>query len=178
MAGSTSPTARPPGLRAKLFSRMLRALVPLAAAGVLLAGCSSDSEDNTGSGGSGSTEYKCTQATDTYSVGLSKLSSEGVFEVVLMDADPAPPSKKENTWMVHVKDAAGNDVSGATLTVNPNMPEHGHGSSQTTTVTDLGDGMYELSPVYLQMAGYWAIPITVTLGAESDTAQFDFCVAP
>lgn len=178
MAGSTSHAARAPGGRANHFARILRALAPLVTASVLLAGCSSDSEDNGGSGGSGGTEYKCTHATDTYSVGLSKLGTEGVFEVMLMDADPAPPSKKQNTWTVHVKDADGNDVSGATLTVNPNMPEHGHGSTQTTAVTDLGDGMYELSPVYLQMAGYWAIPITVTLGSESDTAQFDFCVAP
>lgn len=154
-----------------------RLLLPLGISGLVLAGCSSDSTDNEGSGGTGST-YTCTHATDTYEVGLSKMTGKGMFELMLMDADPAPPAKKENTWMVHVKDADGNDVAGATLTVNPNMPEHGHGSTQTTTVTDMGDGMYELKPVYLQMAGYWAVPITVTMGSDTDTAQFDFCVAP
>ncbi len=178
MPGSTNHAARALGRSVKRSTRIAsRLLLALATSGLLLAGCSSDSSGNDGSGGTGS-EYKCTHATDTYSVGLSKMGSKGMFEVMLMDADPAPPAKKDNTWMVHVKDAQGNNVVGATLGVNPNMPEHGHGSTQTTVVTDMGDGMYELKPVYLQMAGYWAVPITVTMGADTDTAQFDFCVAP
>ncbi|MCA9642897.1 MAG: FixH family protein [Polyangiaceae bacterium] len=160
------------------FSRSLRLLVPLATSALLLGACSSDSDDPSGSGGTGNSEFSCKHATDTYSVGLSKMSSKAMFEVMLMDADPAPPAKLANTWMVHVKDASGNNVSGATLSVNPNMPDHGHGSTQTTVVTDMGDGMYQLTPVYMQMAGYWAVPITVTMGADTDTAQFDFCIAP
>ncbi|MGE0326121.1 MAG: FixH family protein [Polyangiaceae bacterium] len=177
MATPTSGAFQRPS-RLKRFTRSLRWAGPLTASALLLAACSSDSDGNDGSGGTGNTEFSCKDATDTFSAGLSKMTTTGMFEVMLMDADPAPPAKLANTWMVHIKDANGDNVSGATLTVNPNMPAHGHGSSKAVAVTDMGDGMYQLDPVYMQMAGHWAVPISVTMGADTDSAQFDFCIAP
>lgn len=157
--------------------RSLGAAVATVALSALCAGCGSDSEEPQGSGGSGNT-FSCSQQTDTYSVGLAKDSSKGTFRVELMDAEPAPPQKRTNVWMIHLSDAQAAHLSGVDVRVTPRMPEHGHGSTEQTAVTDLGDGMYELNPVFLHMAGYWVIEISVTQGGQTDTAEYEFCITP
>jgi hypothetical protein len=57
------------------------------------------------------------------------------------------------------------------------MPDHGHGSAVKPSVTFTGsDGKYAVSRVYLAMAGYWEITVTVVRGASSDEARFGFCI--
>jgi hypothetical protein len=115
---------------------------------------------------------------DAYAAGMEKQGAEGKLRVRLVEGDPAPPAKGENTWTIQVLDAAGAPVSGATLTVTPRMPDHGHGSGVVPSVMDLGtDGEYEISAIDLAMAGLWEVTILVTTGAgESDTVKFAFCV--
>ncbi len=79
----------------------------------------------------------------------------------------------QNTLMITVKDAASAAVSDATVTIDPQMPAHGHGSSETAVVTDNGDGSYTASPVTLQMSGAWTIGVAASKGADIGTTTFD-----
>src|SRR4051812_30181443 len=63
---------------------------------VSLAACGTDS--------TGDDEVDCTKVTgtDTFVVGLDKAGMSGTLDFKLMSADPAPPSRDDNAWIVQV----------------------------------------------------------------------------
>jgi hypothetical protein len=70
----------------------------------------------------------------------------------------------QNRLHLVLEDQVGRHLAGATFAVVPSMPMHGHGSSETPVVTDLGQGEYEAFPVTFQMPGAWTVAIDATLG--------------
>ena len=91
---------------------------------------------------------------------------------ITMKMEPASPKVGQNVMTLTVKDKEGEPVVGAEITVDPQMPAHGHGSSEKAKVEDLGDGNYKASPVTLQMKGDWEITVTVKAGDKSGTKVF------
>jgi hypothetical protein len=153
-----------------------RPLVPSLVLALLLAACSSSTGDG-GTSGSGTTSACATDdRKDIYTAGLAKQTS-GALSVKLMDASPAPPAKQSNTLTFVVTDAAGKPVDGATVSITPFMPDHGHGSSVKPTVTPMGGGTYDAKNVYLPMPGLWRLTVTVQMPdvAAQDVA-FSFCI--
>jgi len=126
--------------------------------------------------------YNCAAETraDTFVVGLDKVGDASKLDFKLMTADPAPPTRGDNTWELQVSAMAagvvGNGVAGAQLTATPFMPDHQHGSPVQVAITDMGSGKYELAPVNLWMPGLWETTVQVTSGATSDQAVFRFCI--
>jgi len=112
---------------------------------------------------------------ETYAAGLEHTGSNELFTFVLESADPAPPAKGNNDWMVQILDADSNPVTGATFTVTPFMPDHGHGTSVTPQTSE-GTGDYTISPLYLFMPGLWEVTIRVDSGSDTDTTKYDFCI--
>jgi hypothetical protein len=149
-----------------------------------LAACSSSSGGDDGTSGStsgasgGTTSAACAQDTrkDIYTAGLAK-QTPGALSIKLMEATPAPPQKQSNEMTLQVVDAAGKPVDGATLSVTPYMPDHGHGSSVKPTVTAKGGGVYDVTNVYLPMPGLWRLTVTVQMpNAAPQDAAFAFCI--
>jgi hypothetical protein len=141
------------------------------------AGCGSGggaaSPDATGKLSSCATETRAVM----YTPNLSRMSDMGAFTAVLVDSEPGPPIKGTNDWTVRILDAAGNPVDGLAITAVPKMPDHPHPPSVLPVVTDKGGGVYDLAPVYLFMAGYWTVTLTLqpTAGA-ADTVTFPICI--
>jgi hypothetical protein len=160
-------------------------LLPLALAGLLVtmaaAACSSsDDGSSSSSGASGTSGTTGACATDTrkdiYTAGLAKQTS-GALSVKLMQATPAPPAKQSNALTFVVTDAAGKPVDGATLSVTPFMPDHGHGSSVKPTITPMGGGTYDVTNVYLPMPGLWRLTVTVQMpNVAAQDVAFSFCI--
>lgn len=120
-----------------------------------------------------------TQVADTFTVGLDHHGSAGRLDFAMMSADPAPPARGNNTWLVQIDTMTdGSDtapLTGATMTVTPYMPAHGHGTPVTVIVTEGSGGQYTLSPVNLWMPGVWQTTIDVT-SPVTDSAVFTFCL--
>ena len=38
-------------------------------------------------------------------------------------------------------------------------------------------GQYEVAPLYLFMAGYWTITLTITVGTVTDSVVYSLCLA-
>ncbi len=95
--------------------------------------------------------------------------SDFVFEATI---DPSPPIVGQNTMTFALKDLAGNPVVGAALSVDPEMPQHGHGSPEVPVVQDLGGGQYKASPVSLIMVGRWEVTVTASQGALRGKKMF------
>jgi hypothetical protein len=115
---------------------------------------------------------------DTYAPNLTKTGKSGLFQFVLVSANPAPPALNNNSWVLRVVDAKGNPLPGASIvSVTPFMPDHGHGTSAVPMATPNGDGSFTVAPLYLYMAGLWQITIVAQSGTQKDSAVFSFCIA-
>ena len=112
---------------------------------------------------------------EEFFVGLSKT---GTFVTAsFVSADPAPPSRGDNTWVLSFADSEGEPLDGLDIEVSPMMPDHGHGTSIVAEVNPTGvAGEYTLAPVNMFMVGYWEITLDVTLGDQHDEIMFRFCV--
>ncbi len=147
----------------------------LAVAGLsLTAGCDHDEHGNHHDGHDSSESGEL--EADEYSEGMVKECDGGLFSVAL-SSEPGPPAKGVNSWTLEVSDHSGAAVEGATLTVTPTMPEHGHGSQSVALVTDKGGGQYWVTPVDLHMAGLWEVEIAIEEGETEDEVHFLFEIA-
>lgn len=155
----------------------------LLAAGLGLA-ASSPSLLIVGCGAPGSSAADMTQSStcaaetraDAYAAGIQHASATKLYNVTLVTSTPGPPQKGDNTWLVRVADAGGAAVDGATVAVNPTMPDHGHGTPIKVVVTPMGGGQYQLTPLNLFMSGLWRIEINITTMKGADQAAFQFCI--
>jgi len=141
-------------------------------------GGSSGTSGTSGTSGASGTTSACATDTrkDVYTAGLAKQTA-GALSVKLMEATPAPPAKLSNALTFHVTDAAGSPVDGATLSVTPFMPDHGHGSSVKPSVTPKGGGAYDVTNVYLPMPGLWRLTVTVQQpNVAAQDVAFSFCI--
>jgi len=113
---------------------------------------------------------------DAYEAGMAK-RTEGGLRIVLVRADPAPPARLDNSWVLYVEDPEGEPMEGAQLPLDPQMPDHGHGSPREAVVKELGDGEYHAEPRALIMPGYWTVEVSVRLDdASPESVSFGFCV--
>ncbi len=116
---------------------------------------------------------------DIYRVGLWHEGSR--VRVAFVDAFPAPPQLYDNTWIISITDLDGVPLNDAGVEVLPSMPIHGHKGSVPSEVRSMEQpGQYQLDPVYLAMAGLWAVElrITETDALAHDTVTFTFCIEP
>lgn len=152
----------------------MRGISLLVAFTLATAGCGGGGGDEGGSGGAAGSAG--TAGCDTFSAGMAKTTPAGTV-VTLESATPAPPEKGYNTWMIGIADGAGAPVDGASLTVTPFMPEHGHGSPVTPSITPQGAGKYEIDKVNFMMPGVWETTIEVAPpGGKPESVMFGFCI--
>lgn len=132
-----------------------------------------------GGGDPASTKVNCAieDRDDTYVAGLEKPGAKGVLTVRLVESQPGPPLKGDNTWVVEVRTAAGELVNDAMITPVPFMPDHNHGTSIKPKVTFQGAGRYQIAPLNLFMSSLWRVQIDVkTPEGAMDGAAFFFCI--
>jgi hypothetical protein len=125
----------------------------------------------------------CTKVTnvDTFVVGLEHHGEVGLLDFQLMSADPAPPARDDNTWVVQINAMAsgvvGAPITGASLVVTPYMPAHGHPAGKEVLITPMATaGQYQLAPVNLWMPGVWETTIEATQGTTMDSTVYRFCI--
>jgi hypothetical protein len=110
----------------------------------------------------------------TYQAGMIVASASKALNFVLLQSIPGPPAKGNDTWTLKVTDAAGQPQANLSLSVLPFMPDHGHGTSVSASITNNHDGTYTVAPLYFFMPGVWRI--TFSSASPADTAVFFFCV--
>ena len=155
--------------------RLLGALALVAAP---LAACSSTSTGGGTGGGTVASVCDTDPRAMAYAVGLSESATGDTMKVAFVDATPSPPAKGLNTWTVAITDGNGKPVTGATLTVKPFMPDHGHGSSITPQVMPMATrGMYQITLLDFFMPGIWTNTFTITpASGPASSAVFTFCI--
>ena len=114
--------------------------------------------------------------TPTTSLDFSKtrLSDNGLFLVSYVSSQDLVPVNQIHQWTLHVETADGNLVENATITMDGDMPEHGHGLPTRPQVTKyLGNGDYLVEGMKFQMGGWWVIDFTITTSSHTDAVHFN-----
>ncbi len=148
-------------------------------------GCSDGGtpDDGSSSGGSAGLTGDVSCATDArvdaYAPGMVKQGEQGELSFELVGSEPGPPRKGSNEVRLRVTDSGGAPVSLA-LSVDLQMPDHGHGSSVVPSISfDPDTQVFTIAPLYLFMPGVWRIDFAVSGpddAAPLDRASFFFCI--
>ena len=73
-------------------------------------------------------------------------------------------------WIIHVEDAEGAPVDGASVSITGGMPEHNHGLPTDPRMTrSLGNGDYLVEGMRFHMNGNWALTVTIDADDRRDT---------
>ncbi len=109
---------------------------------------------------------------------LEAQTSKGLM--VEFDSEISPLAiNKIHSWIIRLKDAEGQAVSGAAIEFIGGMPEHNHGlPTQPQVTNEIAPGVYLLEGIRFHMQGAWRIELNLDwdrLGSQvSDTAVIDF----
>lgn len=104
----------------------------------------------------------------------TQVSENGMFTVSYAAPNDAVPVNQLHEWTLHVVNTNGEPVENATITVDGDMPEHGHGLPTRPQVTKyLGNGDYLVEGVKFQMAGWWVMDFTITANGQTDAVHFN-----
>jgi hypothetical protein len=112
-------------------------------------------------------------ATPSANVREGVRSEHGLF-IGSWSSDPStPPINVVHEWVIHVETPDGQPVEGAAVTIDGDMPAHGHGMPTQPQVTaDLGGGDYRVEGMSFQMGGFWVIDVTISAAGQTDRIRF------
>lgn len=121
---------------------------------------------------------------EQFVVNLDHHGMSGNLDFVLVSADPAPPARPNNTWVIQINamssGVVGSPVTGLApnMAVTPFMPDHQHGTPIPVNITAMPTaGQYQLSPINTWMPGLWQTTIQAQSGSVSDSTVYSFCIA-
>lgn len=104
----------------------------------------------------------------------TRLSDNGLFRVSYVSLENVVPVNQMHQWTLHVETADGELVENATIDVDGDMPEHGHGLPTRPQVTEyLGNGDYLVEGMKFQMGGWWVMDFTITANSHTDAVHFN-----
>ncbi len=111
---------------------------------------------------------------DDLDYSTTRLTEQGMYEVSYTAQVSPVPVNQMLTWTLHVETAAGQVVENATITVDGDMPQHGHGLPTRPQVTRyLGNGDYVVEGLKFHMPGWWVMDFVITKDGQSDQVHFN-----
>ncbi len=97
--------------------------------------------------------------------------------LVLQAAEPLAPVRFDNTWTVQAVDAQGAPLVTTNLSVEPYMPDHGHGTPEPPeAVSGTEPGSYEMGPFDLWMPGIWELHFSIEHESQTSVATLTICI--
>jgi hypothetical protein len=107
-------------------------------------------------------------------VSTTRASAQQLFSATILPAATPIPINKLQRWTLHLETPDGQPVNGATIAVDGDMPQHGHGLPTQPQVTQqLGNGDYLVEGMKFQMGGWWVVDFTIDAAGKHDTVRFN-----
>ena len=101
-------------------------------------------------------------------------TDNGLFQVSYTPSNGSIPVNQMHQWTLHVETADGQPVEDATITLDGDMPQHGHRLPTSPKVTKyLGNGDYLVEGLKFQMGGWWVMDFVITAEGQRDTVRFN-----
>jgi hypothetical protein len=106
-----------------------------------------------------------------------RVTPNQIFRVAYTPSIAPPPINQLHTWKIRVTTPDGQPIEGAKITVDGDMPQHGHGLPTRPQVTrSLGDGTYLVEGMKFQMGGWWVMDFTIDANGQSDMVRFNMAL--
>ncbi|BCB95584.1 hypothetical protein JZK55_05060 [Dissulfurispira thermophila] len=78
-----------------------------------------------------------------------------------------------HSWKVKIQNTSGQAVTGATVRIKGDMPEHGHGlPTEPVVVEETEPGVYIIDGFKFHMPGWWVVNLEIISPLGTDTVQF------
>src|SRR5215213_6979587 len=104
----------------------------------------------------------------------TRSSNKGLFNVSYTASTGTVPVNQMHQWTLHIESADGRRVEDATINVDGDMPQHGHGLPTSPRVTKyLGNGDYLVDGMKFQMGGWWLMDFTISTRDQTDAVHFN-----
>ena len=104
----------------------------------------------------------------------TRSSNKGLFSVSYTASTGTVPVNQMHQWTLHIESADGRPVEDATINVDGDMPQHGHGLPTSPRVTKyLGNGDYLVDGMKFQMGGWWLMDFTISTRDQTDAVHFN-----
>jgi hypothetical protein len=104
----------------------------------------------------------------------TRVSDNDLFHVSYVSSLEVVPVNQMHQWTLHVETADGQPVENATIAVDGDMPQHGHGLPTHPQVTkNLGNGDYLVEGMKFQMGGWWVMDFTISADGQTDAVHFN-----
>jgi len=121
--------------------------------------------------------HMATRVPDNLDLSTTVMSKSAAFELSYDSEQQPIPINAIHSWKLTLKDFEGKPVEGAVISVDGDMPEHGHGLPTTPEVTDdLGGGVYMVEGIRFSMPGWWIMNFSIDAGGKTDSAKFNLMV--
>jgi hypothetical protein len=104
----------------------------------------------------------------------TRLSAEGTFRGTYVAKLNPIAINQIHPWVFHLETANGQPITGAQITVDGGMPQHGHGLPTSPQVTqDLGNGDYRVEGLKFHMPGWWVVNFHIAANGKNDQVTFN-----
>ena len=118
--------------------------------------------------------YRMNDVPADLDLATTRLSNQGVYQVSYTPRRGPIVINQIHTWTIHVARPDDQPVTDAAITVDGDMPQHGHGLPTRPQVTKhLGNGDYLVEGMKFQMGGWWVVDFTIDAGGRHDTVRFN-----
>jgi hypothetical protein len=103
------------------------------------------------------------------------VSDQGLYKVAYQPQSGPLSVNQIHSWVLHVETVDGQPVENAEISVDGDMPQHGHGLPTVPQVTKyLGNGDYLVEGMKFHMPGWWIAEFDITVGGQTDHVTFNF----
>lgn len=104
----------------------------------------------------------------------TRVSDNSLFRVSYVSLPEVVPVNQMHQWTLHIETDDGRPVNDATINVDGDMPQHGHGLPTRPQVTkNLGNGDYLVEGMKFQMGGWWVMDFTISADGHTDAVHFN-----
>jgi hypothetical protein len=118
--------------------------------------------------------YRMNYVPSDLDLSTTRLSNQGVYQVSYTPRRGPIVINQIHAWTIHVATPDGQPVTDAVITVDGDMPQHGHGLPTRPQVTKhLGNGDYLVEGMKFQMGGWWVVDFTIDAHGQRDTVRFN-----
>lgn len=119
-------------------------------------------------------EHKMVRAPADLDLSRSVLSDKKIFAVSYQSRPDPVPVNKLHVWTLTLKTADGKPVENAMISLDGDMPEHGHGLPTQPEVTEhLGSGSYLVEGLKFSMPGWWVMKFIIKAQQKEDSVTFN-----
>jgi YtkA-like protein len=118
--------------------------------------------------------YRMNYVPSDLDLSTTRLSNQGAYQVSYTPRRGPIVINQIHSWTLHLATRDGQPVTDAVITVDGDMPQHGHGLPTQPQVTSyLGNGDYLVEGMKFQMGGWWVVDFTIDARGQRDTVRFN-----